>query len=83
MKAAGLCPGKVLVLGGGGFVLLNKQTLLFLDHPPYGQRSTVTAHSLHDVVDVLAQNVKRLRVDVGVGDERSEVDCCERNGRLP
>ena len=31
-------------------------------------------NSLHDIIDVLSQDIKRLWVDIGIGDKRSKVD---------
>jgi hypothetical protein len=30
--------------------------------------------SLHDIIDILSQNIKRLRIDIGISDKRAEVD---------
>ena len=68
-----LCARQVLVLSRRRLVLLHKQPLLLLDHP------------LHDVVDVFAENVERLGIDVRVRDERAKVDCRVSSGsaRIP
>lgn len=41
---------------------------------PRATRKVSRLNSLHNVVDVLAEYVERLGVDVGVRDERAEVD---------
>lgn len=76
-QTSGLCPRKVLILCSGRLVLLDKQTLLLLNHPPSRQCPNGKEYLLHNVVDILAQNVERLGIDVGVGNERSKVDCGE------
>lgn len=32
-------------------------------------------HSLHDIINIISKNVEGFGVDVGVRDERPEIDC--------
>ena len=79
-----LCSGEVLILCSRRLVFPDEQPLLLLDHPPghFGQRDVLhitmlrqdPVDSLHDVIDILPQDVQRLGIDVRVSDEGAEVD---------
>jgi hypothetical protein len=39
--------------------------------------------SLHDIIDILSEDIERLRIDIGVSDKRAKVDWDSQHRLLP